>query len=384
MLLAVASRIFVYVRRKDNQVLSPDRSYTCSTCGEGKIKQSMNTVHIGADALTLLAENLQNRAFSKVAVLVDENTLHHCYPLVKPYLLEHHLIRIQSGEEHKTLQTCEYIWQRMTELNLDRWSVLVNLGGGVIGDMGGFCAAVFKRGLYFVQVPTTLLAQVDASVGGKTGIDFHGLKNQLGVYQEPQAVFIYPPFLQTLSPRQIKSGYAEIIKHWLIADAETFETQRNVGLFQENWEELIRHSVGIKSNVVEADPLEGGYRKVLNFGHTVGHAVESYLLEQPGRELLHGEAVAVGMLCEAFLSVKKGLLTQQELEKIETFLVSVFEKVRLSEDDIKTITQLALQDKKNTRSTINCTLLSGIGKAVYDQPITLQEIQESLRYYQLL
>ncbi|MEJ8802973.1 3-dehydroquinate synthase [Pontibacter sp. H249] len=342
------------------------------------------TIHIGQQALQELSDFLQNRAFSKVAVLVDENTLHHCYPAVKPFLPEHDLIQIQSGEEHKTLKTCEHIWQRMTELNLDRWSVLVNLGGGVIGDMGGFCAAVFKRGLYFVQVPTTLLAQVDASVGGKTGIDFHGLKNHIGVYQEPQAVFINPVFLQTLPPRQLKSGYAEIIKHWLIADKEAFQTQRHVGLFTEDWEELIRHSVSIKSKVVEVDPLEGGYRKVLNFGHTVGHAVESYLLEKPEQELLHGEAVAVGMLCEAWLSVNHKLLSQEELDKIETFLVSVYEKVHLTEADIQSIAQLALQDKKNTRTTINCTLLSGIGKAVYDQPVTVQQIVESLRYYSLI
>ena len=341
-------------------------------------------IYIGKNALQELKEFLQNRAFSKVAVLVDENTLHHCYPAVKPYLPEHELIQVKSGEEHKTLQTCEHIWQRMTELNLDRWSVLVNLGGGVIGDMGGFCAAVFKRGLYFVQVPTTLLAQVDASVGGKTGIDFHGLKNHIGVYQEPQAVFINPAFLQTLPPRQLKSGYAEIIKHWLIADAEAFQTQRHVGLFTEDWEELIRHSVSIKSEVVEADPLEGGYRKVLNFGHTVGHAVESYLLEKPERALLHGEAVAVGMLCEAWLSVYHKLLSEGELDKIETFLMSVYEKVKLTEADIQSIAQLALQDKKNTSTTINCTLLNGIGKAVFDQPVTVQQIVESLRYYSLL
>ncbi|HEY4650871.1 MAG TPA: 3-dehydroquinate synthase [Pontibacter sp.] len=342
------------------------------------------TITIGTDALQQLQELLQNRAFSKVAVLVDENTLHHCYPQVKPYLPEHHLIQVPSGEVHKTLQTCEHIWQRMTDLNLDRWSVLVNLGGGVVGDMGGFCAAVFKRGLYFVQVPTTLLAQVDASVGGKTGIDFHGLKNHIGVYKEPVAVFINPEFLQTLPQREIKSGYAEIIKHWLIADAGMFESQRHIGLFTENWEELIRHSVSIKAAVVEADPLEGGYRKFLNFGHTIGHAVESYLLEKPGRELLHGEAIAAGMLCEAYLSVKKSLMPQQDLDKIETFLVSVYEKVPLSEDDIQTISRLSLQDKKNTGSTINCTLLAGIGKAVYDQAITLPDIQEALRYYHLL
>lgn len=342
------------------------------------------TVHIGSTALKQLSEFLLNRAFSKVVVLVDENTLHHCYSLVKPHLPEHELIQIKSGEEHKTLQTCEYIWQRMTDLHLDRWSVLVNLGGGVIGDMGGFCAAVFKRGVYFVQVPTTLLSQVDASVGGKTGIDFQGLKNHIGVYKEPLAVFIEPNFLKTLPHRQVKSGYAEIVKHWLIADANAFQEQRQLGLFTEDWEELIRHSVAIKSEVVNADPLESGYRKVLNFGHTVGHAVETYLMAKEGRELLHGEAIAVGMLCECYLSVKKELLTKDALDKIETFMVSVYEKVSITEEDIKDISFLALQDKKNTGATINCTLLNGIGKAVYDQPVTLQEIQESLRYYQLL
>ncbi|MCC9138125.1 3-dehydroquinate synthase [Pontibacter silvestris] len=340
-------------------------------------------IHIGHDALRRLEELLQNRAFTKVAVLVDENTFRDCYPLLMPHLPEHELIQVKSGEAHKTLETCAYIWQRMTELHLDRWSVLVNLGGGVIGDMGGFCAAVFKRGLHFVQVPTTLLAQVDASVGGKTGIDFDGLKNHIGVYKEPRAVLINPAFLQTLPQRQVKSGYAEIVKHWFIADKAKFQEQRHIGLFTEDWEDLIRHSVEIKAQVVKADPLEGGYRKVLNFGHTVGHALETYLMDLPGREILHGEAIAVGMVCEAFISKKKELLSEEEFDKIETFLVSVYEKVSITEEDIKKISVLALQDKKNTRSTINCTLLQGIGHAVYDQPITLQEIEESLRHYQL-
>lgn len=319
-----------------------------------------------------------------MVVLVDENTLYHCYPLVKPHLPAHDVIQIRSGEVNKTLQTCEYIWQRMTELNLDRWSLLVNLGGGVIGDMGGFCAAVFKRGIYFVQVPTTLLAQVDASVGGKTGIDFQGLKNHIGVYKEPLAVFVSPDFIKTLPHQQVKSGYAEMIKHWLIADKSAFLEQRQIGLFTEDWEGLIRHSVAIKAVVVNIDPLEGGYRKVLNFGHTVGHAVESFLMEKAGRELMHGEAVAVGMLCESYLSVKKELLSNDALDKIEAFIVSIYEKVSLTDEEIKAISLLALQDKKNVGATINCTLLQGIGKAIYDQPISLQEIQESLRYYQLL
>jgi 3-dehydroquinate synthase len=341
-------------------------------------------IHIGTSALQELASFLSNKGFTKVVLLVDENTLYHCYPLIKVHLPEHDIIQIPSGEANKTLRTCEHIWERMTELNLDRWSVLVNLGGGVIGDMGGFCAAVFKRGIYFVQVPTTLLAQVDASIGGKTGIDFRGLKNHIGAYKEPLAVFIVPEFIKTLPHQQVKSGYAEIIKHWLIADEAAFQEQRLIGLFTEDWENLIRHSVSIKAEVVAADPLEGGYRKVLNFGHTIGHAVESYLLEKEDRELLHGEAVAVGMLCEAYLSVKKELLSQSALDKIETFMISIYEKVSLNDDEIKSVSLLALQDKKNTGTTINCTLLNGIGKAVYDQPISLQEIQESLRYYQLL
>lgn len=333
---------------------------------------------------TQLADFLQNRAFSKVVVLVDENTLRLCYPLLRPQLPPHDLIEIKSGEEHKNLQTCAEIWQKMTELQLDRWAVLVNLGGGVIGDMGGFCASVFKRGIPFVNVPTTLLAQVDASLGGKTGIDFNGFKNQLGLFREPREVFIYPEFLQTLPPRELKSGYAEVVKHWLIADETMFWQQRHIGLFTENWTEIIQHSIQIKERIVAADPLEAGLRKVLNFGHTIGHAIESFFLENPKQKLLHGEAVAVGMICESYISVKQKLLQQEELDKIETFILSIYEKVKLKPEDISKIAQLTLQDKKNSSGSINCTLLNGIGKAVYDKPVSVTEIEESLRYYQLL
>jgi 3-dehydroquinate synthase len=339
------------------------------------------SIHIGPDALQHLAQLLQNRAFSRVVVLVDITTHRLCYPLVKPLLPEHALIQVPSGEEAKNLASCVHIWAEMTKLNLDRWSLLLNLGGGVVGDMGGFCAAVYKRGIYFAQIPTTLLAQVDASVGGKTGIDFQHFKNHLGVFQEPLAVFIYPPFLSSLPHDQLKSGYAEIVKHWLIADAQGFDTLRHQGLLVEDWTQIIRESVAIKAEVVEADPLEGGYRKVLNFGHTVGHAVESHLLPQENRALLHGEAVAVGMLCESWISVQQGLLRQAELDTIEVFLHSVYDKVKLHPEEIGSIARLCLQDKKNTGSTINCTLLAGIGKAVYNQPVTLGEIEASLRYY---
>jgi 3-dehydroquinate synthase len=344
----------------------------------------MHQPQIGPETLQQLAELLRNKAFTRVLLLVDENTNRYCYPLVKTHLPEHDVIQVKSGEENKNLATCETIWQQFTEMQLDRWAVLVNLGGGVIGDMGGFCAAVYKRGINFINVPTTLLAMTDASVGGKTGVDFGGFKNQLGIFKEPLAVFINPDFLKTLPARELKSGYAEMVKHWLISDAEMFKEQRYIGLFTEDWSSLIEHSVTVKSKIVEQDPLEGGLRKVLNFGHTVGHAVESYLLDNPDRKVLHGEAIAVGMICESYLSVKKELLLPEELDKIETFLISVFEKIKLNNDDVEAIARLTLQDKKNSQGAINCTLLNGIGKAIYDQPVTLSEIAESLRYYQLL
>ena len=328
---------------------------------------------------------LRRPAVSQVFVLTDANTGRLCYPLLRPHLPEAHVVlELPAGEEAKTLASCETVWSELTGHRADRFAVLVNLGGGVITDLGGFCAALYKRGIRFVQVPTTLLAQVDASVGGKTGVDFLGFKNQLGVFQEPAGVFIDPRFLLTLDPRQLKSGYAEIVKHSLIADAAAFAEQRRTGLLIDDWTATIEASVALKQGVVAQDPLEAGPRKLLNFGHTVGHALESYLLAQPGREILHGEAVAAGMVCEAWLSQQRGLLSVAELDQIETFLFSVFEKVQFVSLETDAIAEYALQDKKNAGSVINCTLLEGIGRGIYDQPVTLHELAESLRYYHRL
>jgi 3-dehydroquinate synthase len=344
-----------------------------------------NAVLIGAEALPALAELLARPAVSRVFVLVDSNTSRLCLPLLEKYLpAGYQLIEIPAGEEYKILATCDTVWSQLTEQRADRYAVLVNVGGGVVTDLGGFSAALYKRGIRFVQVPTTLLAQVDASVGGKTGIDFHGFKNQLGVFQEPAGVFIEPQFLQTLDPRQVKSGYAEVIKHWLIADAEGFNTNRRLGWLTDDWTAIIRDSVALKQRIVAEDPLEAGPRKLLNFGHTVGHALESYLLTQPGREVLHGEAVAAGLVCESWLSVQHGLLNADELDKIETFIFSVFDKIPFVSLETEAIADFALQDKKNMGATINCTLLQGIGNGVYDQPVTVDEIAESLRYYHRL
>lgn len=344
-----------------------------------------SSVFIGPAALPALAEFLARPAVSRVFVLVDSNTARLCLPLLEAHLpANYFLLEIPAGEEYKTLASCEIVWSALTEQRADRYAVLVNVGGGVVTDLGGFAAALYKRGVRFAQVPTTLLAQVDASVGGKTGVDFHGFKNQLGVFQAPAAVFIDPQFLQTLDPRQLKSGYAEVLKHWLIADAEAFQVQRRLGWLTDDWTPIIRESVALKQRIVAQDPLESGLRKLLNFGHTVGHALESYLLTQPGREALHGEAIAAGLVCESWLSVQRGLLSAEELDKIETFVFSVYDKLSFVLLEIAAIAEFALQDKKNAGTTINCTLLNGIGNGVFDQPVTLAEIAESLRYYHRL
>ncbi|MFC6224802.1 3-dehydroquinate synthase [Hymenobacter artigasi] len=344
-----------------------------------------NSVIIGPEALPALAELLYRPAVSQVFVLADSNTARLCLPLLEPHLpVDYKLIEIPAGEEYKTLASCDTVWSMLTEQRADRFAVLVNLGGGVVTDLGGFAAALYKRGIRFVQVPTTLLAQVDASVGGKTGVDFQGYKNQLGVFQAPAGVFVEPKFLQTLDPRQLKSGYAEVLKHWLIADAEAFDTNRRLGWLTDDWTPIIRESVALKQRIVAQDPLEAGPRKLLNFGHTVGHALESYLLTQPGREALHGEAVAAGIVCESWLSMQHGLLGADALDKIETFVFSVFDKIDFVSLETEAIADFARQDKKNTGATINCTLLEGIGHGVYDQPVTVAEIAESLRYYNRL
>ncbi|HEX8546340.1 MAG TPA: 3-dehydroquinate synthase [Cytophagaceae bacterium] len=326
---------------------------------------------------------LSKNSYSSVLYLSDENTHQHCLPLLSTPERKF-VIKIESGEEYKTLKTCEAIWQTMTDLAMDRKSLMVNIGGGVIGDMGGFCAATYKRGIDFVQIPTTLLSQVDASVGGKLGIDFNSFKNHIGVFKEPQAVFIYPDFLKTLSKAELRSGFAEIIKHCLIADKIKWKEISKTPFESQVWEELIFHSVAIKTKVTQEDPEEKGLRKILNFGHTVGHAIESYFLNIPSKRLLHGEAIAIGMICEAFISYKKDLISKTELDRIQEYIVSVYGKVEIFEFDMEKILPLTIQDKKNENNQIQCTLLEKVGKALYNAPVTIKEIRESIFHYTLL
>ena len=342
-------------------------------------------VYIGDDVFRELSNILNYSSFkySNIYVLADENSLQHCYPqLVQQVkrLREAEIIEIVSGEQNKNIDVCRNIWETLSDLGADRNSVLINMGGGVIGDMGGFAAAAFKRGIAFINVPTTLLSQVDASVGGKLGIDLNNLKNEIGFFGEPSAVFIYPKFLNTLNERQILSGFAEVVKHALIADKKYWNEIKAVSGI-ENWEKIILRSVEIKNNIVKKDPKEKGIRKALNFGHTIGHAIESYSLEGGGIHLLHGEAVAIGMVCETYLSALKCKLDKSLLAEISSFILHSFRSTKLDKFDDHRLIELMRHDKKNSKGKINFTLLASIGKVQTDKECTIEEIKKALNYY---
>jgi 3-dehydroquinate synthase len=333
---------------------------------------------ISESLATFFAQN----DYSHIAILVDEFTNKYCLPIIEDLLPSNFTkILIKSGEHHKNLATCERVWDRMTNANMDRHSLLVNLGGGVIGDLGGFCASTYKRGIDFIQIPTTLLAQVDASVGGKLGIDFHGLKNHIGVFQLPKAVLIDPKFIDTLSIQQKKSGFAEIIKHCLIRDEQEWNVIRQQSFEELDLSKLIAHSVAIKEAVVLEDPKEAGLRKILNFGHTLGHAIETYLLDKGKRKILHGEAIAIGMIVEAFISHQRDLISLQELEEIESYLFENYGRVKLHPEEISKIIALTAQDKKNKGKEIRFSLLTGIGDCGYDIPVSASEMKKAIQYY---
>ena len=319
-----------------------------------EIKSDNYSVWIGENSLTKL--DVSN--YSKVGILVDENTKRDCLNKL-PKIEDSIIIEIKSGEENKNITTCNFIWEKLTEHNFDRNSLLLNLGGGVIGDMGGFCASTYKRGIDFIQIPTTLLAMVDASVGGKLGIDFNGLKNQVGLFSNPKSVIINSEFLNTLDDNQIKSGFAEVVKHALICDDKLWNKIISTPFNNFDWEEIITTSVQIKNKVILKDPREKNERKKLNFGHTFGHAIESYYLEK-GTPILHGEAIALGMMLESDLSN----ISDMEKHTINMFLYNFFKIPELPSKD--KIIDLMVGDKKNKDGKISFSLLNGIGNCTID------------------
>lgn len=342
-------------------------------------------IHIGKYAFTALNEFLHQNVYSKVFILVDENTLKNCLPelLAKvPKLQKAEVIETESGEINKSIEVCVQIWRVLTELHADRKSLLVNLGGGVVCDMGGFGASAFKRGIDYINIPTTLLAQVDASIGGKTGIDLDNIKNQIGFFSNPKAVFIYPTFLNTLSKRLILSGFAEIVKHALISDPDYWLEIKKFKPANPDWDNIISKSVEIKNQIVLKDPEEKGLRKILNFGHTVGHAIESYFL-QIDEPVLHGEAVAAGIFCEAFISYKVIGLDHTQLDEICNYLLKMYKPLDPDKIDMEKLISLMVQDKKNESGKLLFTLISEPGKGIVNKKVAPEIVRQSLEFYRM-
>jgi len=340
-------------------------------------------IHFEEVAQAVLHQRLEQKKYSKVFVLVDENTKTHCLPLFKT-ICQHtidEIIAIKAGEEYKNIETCTTAWTELSQQGGDRKSLLINLGGGVVTDLGGFVASTFKRGIDFINIPTTLLAMVDASVGGKTGVDLGSLKNQVGVIEQPEMVLIFPEFLKTLEQRQLKSGFAEMLKHGLIMDDAYWNllTSKTTDTFSSD---LIKTSIDIKGGIVAKDPTEKNIRKKLNFGHTLGHAIESYCLESNERKtLLHGEAIAVGMVLEGYLSHRLTGLSKVELDEIKRNFAHHFVPVIFSRTEIETILALLKHDKKNEHGNINFALLNSIGNSVIDIKAPPELLQEAFLYY---
>ncbi|WP_294825170.1 3-dehydroquinate synthase [uncultured Flavobacterium sp.] len=327
------------------------------------------TIYFNGDCYDYLQEVLAIGGYTGIFILADTNTSQYCLPgflaqLVTELPIE--IIEIEAGEANKSLETCIQAWHALTDLGAERKSLLINVGGGVVTDLGGFVASTFKRGIDFINVPTSLLAMVDASVGGKTGIDLGVLKNQIGVINNPAAVLIDITFLDTLPQVEMRSGLAEMLKHGLVADENYWDNFSDLGtMTTDDLGALIHWSVEIKNNIVSQDPNEKGLRKILNFGHTLGHAIESHFLNS-ATPLLHGEAVAAGMVLESHISVAKGLLAEEEYDTIKPVIHSIFGIVGFKPGDIDSIIALLAHDKKALSGRVMFVLLEGIGKAAID------------------
>lgn len=323
-------------------------------------------------------------ASAKKVVIIDENVSDLWLEfLITSFsgLEKAEIIVLPAGEENKVLEICNQVWTALSEYEIGRNDLIINVGGGVITDLGGFIAATFKRGMAFINVPTTLLSQVDASVGGKTGIDLGPYKNQIGVFADADYVFIDPRFLTTLPAIEIESGFAEMLKHGLIAFKTYWEELKKINPV-ENPQGLlakIRASVSIKRDIVAKDHKEGGIRKTLNFGHTIGHALEGYCLSQ-NNAIPHGYGVAWGMVAESYISLEMKLISKTEFNEIDTFIRSIYPPLALNQDAIPALESIMRNDKKNKSGIMQFTLLKGIGATVYDQKVSSETIQKALQF----
>jgi len=338
-----------------------------------------------SNAYSYLIDYLNEKKHSSIILLCDTNTKKYClhillnelkdlsYPII--------IIEIPEGEINKSIESSQYIWKTLLENNCDRKALMINLGGGMITDIGGFISSIYKRGISFVNIPTTLLAMVDAGIGGKTGIDFNSVKNVLGSFNLPELTIIDTYYLNTLDNREMFNGYAEMLKHGLIADKNHWNDMSNVNPLNINYKN-IEHSISIKRKIVETDLKEVNIRKTLNFGHTIGHGIESFFIDhEPSKYIKHGEAVAIGILLESYLSEQIGLLNKKLFLEIEEIIISKFGVVKLEESTYRPILRYLKNDKKNVKGNILFILLKDLGIAVYDIPVNEELIVKSLEYY---
>lgn len=333
--------------------------------------------NIWSPDLSALSGIIQELNPSKIILLVDENTHDRCLPhliITIPELDGAEILEVPAGEETKSLEIASELWLGLNDLGADRSSLLLNLGGGMITDLGGFVASTFRRGMHFIHIPTSLLAMVDAAIGGKTGVNLGPYKNHIGTFCSPQATLVSPVWLETLSQRQLLAGFAEILKHALIADENYWQESSRVSeMTGDHLTPLLERSIAIKETLVIEDPEEKGPRKALNFGHTIGHAIESLSL-QSEHQLLHGEAIGLGLIYETMISEKRGLISSEESERILATLKMWYADLPHETSPDKWW-PLMLKDKKNRGEEVNCTLLKGLGQALINQKLELDELR---------
>ena len=333
------------------------------------------------DLVSAISECEHDRIF----VLTDETTQQLCWPKIKNFkaLKNSTPIIIKATDTHKNLDTLAEVWQALSNGGATRHSLMINLGGGMVTDLGGFAASTFKRGIDFINIPTTLLAMVDASVGGKTGINFGGLKNEIGVFSDSRFVIINTQFLDTLDHDNICSGYAEMLKHGLISDEHTWAELVTFDLDTPDLSQLQRmvaESIKVKERIVEADPHEHGIRKALNLGHTMGHAFESFAMRR-GTPILHGYAVAYGLISELYMSARKTAFPTDRMHQTVRFIRENYGTINITCDDYPTLIELMHHDKKNTSGIINFTLLGNVGDIRINQTANEEEIKEALDFF---
>ena len=332
-----------------------------------------------------LAMAISECEHDKLFVLVDETTEKKCWPLIKDFLClrEANLITIKADDTNKTLESVSHVWSELQRMRATRHSCMINLGGGMVTDLGGFAASTFKRGIDFINIPTTLLAMVDASVGGKTGINFGGLKNEIGVFNDSKFVILDTHFLQTLDRENILSGYAEMLKHGLISNEKMWAEL--IGFMDESlWfmddSQDKKQQATINHKLSTLNPKEHGIRKALNVGHTIGHAFESFAMKK-GEPILHGYAIAYGIIAELYLSAVKCGFPQDKLRQTVNFIREHYGQMTITCDDYPCLLELMTHDKKNTSGQINFTLLGSIGDIRINQTATEEDIKEALDFY---